>query len=281
MCDSCGCGQPNGEKATIKKVGGSHKHPHGHDHDHDHLHGHDHDHDHSHGHTHGHTHAVKETISVQTNILELNDRIALENRRLLEAKNIFTLNLMSSPGAGKTTLLERTIREYSGPGEWYVIEGDQQTTLDADRIDDAGATAVQVNTGTGCHLDALLVKQSLEILTPAANSILAIENVGNLVCPALFDLGETARVVIVSTTEGVDKPLKYPTILQGTQLCILNKSDLLPYVDFDADVFKSNALKVNPSLSFLTISATTGDGLDSWFEWLDANRPKKAATTSK
>ncbi len=260
MCDTCGCGEPGGAVRIVKPGAatevlmpedtGSRAHHH--------------EHDHGHSHSHPHT----ETIQIQQDILGANNLVAARNRAFFEGNGILALNLMSSPGSGKTTLLERTIREL-GAYRWAVIEGDQQTTLDAERIDQAGADAVQVNTGTGCHLDAAMVEEALKQLDVSPGVILAIENVGNLVCPALFDLGESRRVVIVSTPEGSDKPLKYPTILRDAHLCVINKLDLLPYVDFDLDLFKENCRRVNPRLEFVALSATAGTGLAGWFAWIE------------
>jgi hydrogenase nickel incorporation protein HypB len=246
MCATCGCGD---DGAVITLAG--HTHPHDHRHDHD-----------------GHAHT--QTISLEQKVLHKNDLIAEQNRQWLAARAILALNVTSSPGAGKTALLERTIREIGQIRPVTVIEGDQETLLDADRIRAAGARAVQVNTGAGCHLDAAMVRRALETLNPVPESVLFIENVGNLVCPALFDLGEYSKVVVVSVTEGADKPLKYPHMFATAGLVILNKVDLLPYVDFDVDAFSSHARAVNPAVSILPVSATRGDGLDAWFEWIDS-----------
>lgn len=263
MCDTCGCGQPDGQGVKIIKPGEKAVEGDGHqNHNRHHHHDHGYDHDHEHG------HPPTETIKVQQDILGANNLVAARNRTFFEEHGILALNLMSSPGSGKTTLLERTIKEL-GAYRWAVIEGDQQTTLDAERIERAGADAVQVNTGTGCHLDASMVSRALESLTLPPGAVLAIENVGNLVCPALFDLGESRRVVIVSTPEGSDKPLKYPTILRDAHLCVINKLDLLPYVDFDLDLFKENCRRVNPRMEFVALSATVGTGLAGWFAWIE------------
>jgi hydrogenase nickel incorporation protein HypB len=197
-----------------------------------------------------------------------NDLLAERNRGYFEAKKIFAINMVSSPGSGKTSVLERTIRESANQTGIYIIEGDQQTMLDAERIKKAGAPVVQVNTGNGCHLDAEMINQAVKKLEVPDGSILMIENVGNLVCPALFDLGESKRVVIISVTEGEDKPLKYPNMFQSAQLCLINKSDLLPYVDFDLEKLKEYALRVNHHLEFITVSAKTGEGFEEWMEWL-------------
>ena len=264
MCETCGCGQPGSPQVRILKPGTTE--PLAQDESHHHHHG---EHDHPHEHPHDHTHT--ETVRIAEDILGANNLIAARNRGYFEGRNIFALNLMSSPGSGKTTLLEKTIADLSPEFTWAVIEGDQQTTMDADRIDHAGAAAIQVNTGTGCHLDARMIHAALNELQVPQGAILAIENVGNLVCPALFDLGEARRVVIVSTTEGSDKPLKYPTILRDAHLCIVNKLDLLPYVDFDLEAFTANARRINPELEFLSLSAKTGDGLEQWYTWLREN----------
>ena len=198
-----------------------------------------------------------------------NNRLAKLNRRFFEGRKVLCLNLVSSPGSGKTTILEKTIIESLKTGlKMFVIEGDQQTLLDARRIEKAGAPAIQINTGTGCHLDARMVESALEKMDIEANSILFIENVGNLVCPAMFDLGEHKRVVVISVTEGDDKPMKYPYMFQSSHLCIINKSDLLPWVDFNTEETIRYAHSLNPALEFITLSAKTGEGMDLWFKWL-------------
>jgi hydrogenase nickel incorporation protein HypB len=248
MCATCGCGD---DTATITVAG----------HDHEHGHGHAHDHDH-----HSHT----ETISLEQKVLAKNDLIAEHNRQWLAERNILALNVTSSPGAGKTTLLERTIRELGGDRPIAVIEGDQETLLDAERIRAAGARAVQVNTGAGCHLDADMVHRALHALEPEPDSVLFIENVGNLVCPALFDLGEHTKVVVISVTEGQDKPLKYPHMFAAAGLVIINKIDLVPYVNFDLETCLGFARSVNRGVEILSVSATSGDGLDGWYDWIRA-----------
>jgi hydrogenase nickel incorporation protein HypB len=223
-----------------------------------------------------------ETLSLEQEILSKNDHLARENRRWLEERKILTLNLVSSPGSGKTTLLERTLRDL-GPEKASVLEGDQETENDAKRIRTTGAKAVQVNTGTGCHLDAAMVREGLKELQPEEGSLLFIENVGNLVCPALFDLGERAKVVILSVTEGEDKPLKYPHLFQASALMLINKIDLLPYVSFTMEACIENARKVNPRIEVLLVSATRGDGLEAWYEWIEkkrANPPLRASAPS-
>jgi hydrogenase nickel incorporation protein HypB len=200
-----------------------------------------------------------------------NNRLAELNRRFFEGRKVLCLNLVSSPGSGKTTILEKSIAALKTKHKISVIEGDQQTILDANRIEKAGAPAIQINTGSGCHLDARMVDSALKKLDVEADSILFIENVGNLVCPAMFDLGEHKRVVVISVTEGDDKPLKYPYMFQSSHLCLINKSDLLPYVDFDAEASMKYARSINPDLEFIVLSAKTGEGMDLWYEWIELN----------
>lgn len=267
MCGTCGCGEDN--HITYRKPGEynllhTHQHTHGdtiHSHAHDHSH---HDHQHGHDHEHSHTHS----ISLERNILSKNELIAERNRGYFEGMKIVALNLVSSPGSGKTSILERSITELGDKLNCAVIEGDQQTLNDAERIQKAGAPVIQINTGNGCHLDALMVNKAMKSLGLKQNSTLFIENVGNLVCPSLFDLGETKRVLIISVTEGDDKPAKYPTMFETSHLCLINKTDLLPYVDFDMEKMKSIALKVNPRLEFIALSAKTGEGMEDWYAWM-------------
>lgn len=211
-------------------------------------------------------------VQVEQDLLARNQGLAMRNRGWFEAKGILALNLVSSPGSGKTSLLERTIADLRGEIPMSVVEGDQQTLNDADRIAATGAPVLQVNTGHGCHLDAEMIRRATKELEPADGSVLMIENVGNLVCPALFDLGEAAKVVIISVTEGHDKPEKYPTMFAAADLCLINKTDLLPYVDFDVDACEAHARRVNPRLEFVRVSARTGEGLDGWYDWLRARR---------
>jgi hydrogenase nickel incorporation protein HypB len=201
-------------------------------------------------------------------ILEKNNLLASRNSGYFDAKRILALNLMSSPGSGKTTLLEQTITALKEKAPVSVIEGDQQTLNDAKRIESAGAPVVQINTGNGCHLDAEMVMGAVKKLEPEEGCVLFIENVGNLVCPSLFELGEQCRVVIISVTEGEDKPLKYPTMFEHAQLCIFNKIDLLPYVDFDVEKSKEYAHQVNPEIETMELSARTGEGMDKWIAWI-------------
>lgn len=208
------------------------------------------------------------TIELEHKILAKNDLIAAQNRGWLKGRHILALNLVSSPGSGKTTLLTRTIQDLQQEIPISVIEGDQETANDAQRIQATGCPVIQVNTGTGCHLEAAMIERGLETLNPPLNSLLMIENVGNLVCPALFDLGEQAKVAILSVTEGEDKPLKYPHMFKASQVMILTKIDLLPYVNFEVDRCLDYARQVNPTIEIFQVSTTTGEGLQTWYSWL-------------
>jgi hydrogenase nickel incorporation protein HypB len=216
-------------------------------------------------------------VKIERDILARNNDHAEDNRRQLAEQGIFALNLVSSPGSGKTTLLVKTITALGGAIPLAVIEGDQQTENDAARIREAGAPAIQINTGKGCHLDAQMIGQAIERLNLPDDSLLLIENVGNLVCPASFDLGEAHKVVILSVTEGEDKPLKYPDMFRAADLMLLNKCDLLPYLEFDADLAIEYAHRVNPALQVIRISATSGVGMDEWLAWIAAGCKKAAA----
>jgi hydrogenase nickel incorporation protein HypB len=260
----------------------AHRHV-GHDHvSHDHV-GHDHEEHEEHGHQEHEEHEDSEggrilwpsaesgderTIQLQQKVLAKNDRLAEANRDWLRQRSVLAINLMSSPGAGKTTLLERTARELAGKVSISVIEGDQAASLDAKRIRSAGCRVVQINTGAGCHLDAEMVAEGLRVLDPPSGSVVMIENVGNLVCPSLFDLGEQSRVVLASVTEGDDKPLKYPHMFRRADLILVSKTDLLPYVDFDRKRHASDVRKTSPDALMLQLSAATGAGMQEWYDWL-------------
>lgn len=266
MCETCGCGEP-GNSYKIYKPGENEDYVNfHHDSENNHPHLHDHIHDHSHEHTHGHSH---KTISIEQDILSVNNKMAERNRGFFEAKNIIALNLVSSPGSGKTTLLEKTLNHISGEKTCYVIEGDQQTDNDSRRIAATGANVVQINTGNACHLDATMVHNALHKLMPEENSIVFIENVGNLVCPALFDLGENHRIVIFSVTEGEDKPLKYPNMFHTSDICIFSKTDLLPHLDFNIELAKQNVLKINPQARIIELSVKSDIGMKNWYSWLE------------
>jgi len=293
MCESCGCGKPeeftikegsekrearseieNSEKRKAKsEINSDHTYSDEHmpDHDHHDYQSHMHDHDHHHHHDH-HGHREKKEFPLNIDVLSENNKLAERNRGYFDAKKVLCLNMVSSPGSGKTIILEKTIKELISKRKIFVIEGDQQTTRDAERIERSGAPAIQINTGTGCHLDARMVNLALKKMEVENNSVLFIENVGNLVCPALFDLGESKRVIVISTTEGDDKPLKYPYMFETSHLCIINKTDLLPYVDFSVDTVRKNALQINPKLEFILMSAKTGEGMKEWYEWIGQNK---------
>ncbi|MDT8376782.1 MAG: hydrogenase nickel incorporation protein HypB [Mariprofundaceae bacterium] len=267
MCTVCGCGEGN---TTIE----GHEHDVGHHHHH-HHHG-EHTHDYGQGAAHAHAPGMSQSrmVQVEQDILSRNNRYAAANRNHFVSHGILVLNLLSSPGSGKTTLLTKSLAQLQREFAVAVIEGDQQTANDAERIRAAGARALQINTGRGCHLDAHMVGHAVETLKPADGSILFIENVGNLVCPAAFDLGEAYKVAILSVTEGEDKPLKYPDIFHAADLMLLNKIDLLPHLDFSADRCIENARRINPGIQVLHLSATTGEGVDGWLAWIRAARLK-------
>jgi len=256
MCETCGCGETGSYQ--INKAGQNESD----------VSGYEHSHPHDHPHPHDDSHPGQRILKVEKDILQENNLMAERNRGFFDAKGILCINLVSSPGSGKTTLLEHTIKSLKKNFPVYVIEGDQHGMLDAERLAKFGIPAVQINTGSGCHLDAYMVNKALKSLNLSDHSLLFIENVGNLVCPALFDLGEARRVLVMSVTEGEDKPIKYPQMFRSAQLCMINKTDLLPYVDFNMEKAKENARMANSSLEFLEISAKTEEGLDLWFEWL-------------
>ena len=269
MCSVCGCGQNN------------HSH-HAHDHEHsDHAHDHEHS-DHAHDHEHSDHQYGADTaglsvagfsqenlIEIEQDILSKNDAYAHANRQRLADHSQLALNLVSSPGAGKTTLLVKTLNLLHRARPLGVVEGDQATANDADRIRETGVPAIQINTGRGCHLDAHMVGHALKDLALQEGGVIFIENVGNLVCPAAFDLGEAFKVVILSVTEGDDKPLKYPDMFAAADLMILSKIDLLPHVDFDADKAVERALRINPELEVIKISARDGTGVQAWCDWIE------------
>ena len=272
MCMTCGCAS-----GDVHVEGEAHTHADGTTHSHAPDAGHDHPHEHGGGHLHYGTGAAggsapgmtqARLVQIERDILSKNDGVAARNRAWLAARGIFALNLMSSPGSGKTTLLVRTIEQLAGRLPVAVIEGDQQTTFDADRIRATGAPAIQINTGKGCHLDAPMVQAALERLAPLPDSVLMIENVGNLVCPAGFDLGEAHKVVVLSVTEGEDKPLKYPDMFYAASLLLLNKIDLLPHLSFDVERCLAYARRVNPAIEVIQLSATSGAGMQAWLDWI-------------
>jgi hydrogenase nickel incorporation protein HypB len=273
MCVTCGCS--DSAKSTVTNLDTDNiiaVEAHGHDHSHEyghHAHVHSHEqqiHEHAHDHTHADMHGS--TISLEADILAKNDLLAARNRGWFEGRNILALNLVSSPGSGKTTLLERTITDLKENLSINVVEGDQETVNDAARIKNTGCRVVQINTGTGCHLDADMLARGIKELQPPMDSVVMIENVGNLVCPALFDLGEKCKVAILSVTEGEDKPIKYPHMFRAAKVMLLNKIDLLPYVNFNVEDCINYARTVNPDIEIFQISATTGAGMDDWYGWL-------------
>ncbi len=278
-----------------------HEHHHGNDdhhaHSHEHTHSHEHEHEHSHAHEHSHEHeeqfspvidndnmhygqgeagthapgiSQKRMLKIEMDVLDKNNRIAVHNREHFAQQNVLALNLVSSPGSGKTTLLTQTLKQLTQRVPCAVIEGDQQTTNDADRIRETGVAAIQVNTGKGCHLDAQMVHDATHQLGLKDNSILFIENVGNLVCPASFDLGEKHKVAILSVTEGEDKPLKYPHMFAAADLMIINKIDLVPHLNIDVQACIESARRVNPNIEIIALSATTGEGMEEWLAWLES-----------
>jgi hydrogenase nickel incorporation protein HypB len=256
MCTTCGCGNPE-EKALVKIPGNNFK-----------LDLNQKQEDHHHHHS-------PHKINIEKDILLENNMLAQRNRGFFEAKNTFVINMMSSPGSGKTTLLEKTILDLKNKIKFYVIEGDQQTMNDALRIKATGVSAVQVNTGNGCHLDSEMVQRAVKELAIQENSLVMIENVGNLVCPSLFDLGENIRIVVMSVTEGEDKAIKYPTMFQSADICIFNKIDLLPHLEYDLAKAKRFAQQVNHHLEFFELSAKTGEGMEAWYDWLTSRMNRK------
>jgi len=281
MCTVCGCGE--GE-VTIEG-----RHHHHHEQDHGHAHGHDHHHHdegpvkegnnlhYGKGPAHAHAPGLSQgrMVQIEQDILAKNNQYAAANRHRFGHGHQLVLNLVSSPGSGKTTLLTETLRRLKGHLPLAVIEGDQQTAHDAERIRATGVDAIQVNTGKGCHLDAHMVGHAVDHLKLPRFAVLFIENVGNLVCPAGFDLGEDAKVAILSVTEGEDKPLKYPDMFAASRLMLINKVDLLPHLKFDVEQAIDYARRVNPDIEVIQVSATSGEGMDQWIDWILAQRRAK------
>jgi hydrogenase nickel incorporation protein HypB len=256
MCGTCGCGESDVRVTAPVGHGADDGHPHGHEHV-----------------------PVAGVVEIETALLAKNQHLAEHNRAWLAERGIVALNLMSSPGSGKTSLLCRTITAVARTRPVAVVEGDQETRLDAERIRGTGAPVVQINTGAGCHLDAGMLARGLSELRPPNGSLVFVENVGNLVCPALFDLGEAARVVVVSVTEGEDKPLKYPAMFAVADVVVINKIDLLPYVDVRLEQLVAHCRSVNPGVRVLPLSVTTGEGLGAWRDWLLTSQPVSARGT--
>jgi hydrogenase nickel incorporation protein HypB len=285
MCMTCGCGKGQtligGHALARQRKPGKEMRYRAHDEGAVHAQPHDHTHAHPSAHdtidfgaglagTHAPGMSQSRMVKIERDILAKNNDYAGQNRRYFSEHGIFALNLVSSPGSGKTTLLVKTITALNGAQSLAVIEGDQQTDNDAARIRAAGAPALQINTGKGCHLDAHMVGQAMQRLALKDDSLLLVENVGNLVCPAGFDLGEAHKVVIFSVTEGEDKPLKYPDMFRAADLMLLSKCDLLPHLDFDADLAVANAHRVNPGIHVIRVSASNGEGLEEWLGWINA-----------
>ena len=266
MCGTCGCGEAGVRVTELGTAAPAHGHGHGHASGHGHPPGD------------GHVPGAGRVVALEEDILGANDALAAENRRVLTERGVLAVNLMSSPGSGKTTLLVRTLVDVGAELGMSVVEGDQETLLDAERIGATGTRVVQVNTGAGCHLDATMLARAMAALAPSPGSVMVVENVGNLVCPALFDLGEDSKVVVISVTEGADKPLKYPHMFAAAGLVIINKSDLLPYVDFDLDKCAAYARSINPGVNILTLSATGGDGIADWYDWIAVRANKITAS---
>jgi len=270
MCKDCGCGLPGENPVGIS----AHHHDHDHDHDHGHKHGHDHHHDHDHDHPHSHTHSHGDAtgqhrvLEVRQAILEKNDRLAERNRGFFHARGLLVLNVLSSPGSGKTTFIRETVRRLGERLKTGVIVGDLATDNDAQRLRESGAPVVQITTGTVCHLEAEMVARALKELDLKGLDLLIIENVGNLVCPASYDLGEDLRVVLLSVTEGEDKPLKYPPLFQSAGVVVVSKMDLATACDYKRDTALANLRRLAPNAPLFELSAKTGKGMDAWCEFL-------------
>ena len=290
MCTVCGCSEGESRiqsdphhnhqsHSQQSAAGHEHKHCHSHDQSHEHAHNHDHEHHHHYGQGPARAHAPgmdqARMVQIEQDILGKNNQYATANRQLFTEKGIFALNLVSSPGSGKTTLLTRTLTDLVDTFPLAVIEGDQETSQDAERIRKTGVPAIQVNTGKGCHLDGHMVGRAIESISPADGTVLFIENVGNLVCPAAFDLGEAHKVAILSVTEGEDKPIKYPDMFYAADVLLLNKIDLLPYLDFDVQRCIDFARQVNPSIQVIQLSATSGEGMEQWYQWVKLTRKSR------
>jgi hydrogenase nickel incorporation protein HypB len=272
MCKDCGCGLPGDVAIDGVRVGAA-----GHDHSDDHQHPHDHSHSYSHGHDHDHalphTHDEHRTLQVEQGILQKNDRLAERNRGYFQAKGLYVVNVLASPGAGKTAFIERTASDLGGRLRLGVIVGDLATENDAIRLRGHGIPAIQITTGSVCHLDAEMVARAMERMDLNALDVLVIENVGNLVCPAVYDLGESTRVVLLSVTEGEDKPLKYPVMFQSAQVIVINKMDIAGAVGFDRETALRNVRRVAPEATILEVSARTGDGMQRWYDLLGSRLP--------
>jgi len=274
MCTTCGCasGDTKLEDEALHSHEADAPHWYVHADGSAHSHTHDHMHEHSrHAYRPGRPAPTSRIVAIEQDILARNDTYADQNRKVFDARNIFALNLVSSPGSGKTSLLVKTIEKLRNKFPVAVIEGDQQTDHDAERIRATGIPAIQINTGKGCHLDAHMITQAIRQLPLQDNSLLLIENVGNLVCPSSFDLGEAHKVVILSVIEGEDKPLKYPDMFHAANLMLLNKCDLLPYLSFDTGLAIGYAHRVHPGLPVIQLSATQGSGMHAWCDWIEAN----------
>jgi hydrogenase nickel incorporation protein HypB len=281
MCKDCGCGLPGENPAGISAHSHEHEHEHPHDHPHphdhaqDHEHGHPHSHEHSHGglsHSHPHEHEQgsepRRTVELRQSVLEKNDRLAERNRGFFRARGMLVLNVLSSPGSGKTTFLRETARLVNPGLKTGIIVGDLATDNDARRLRESGAPVVQITTGTVCHLEADMVSRAVQQLNPDGLGLLIIENVGNLVCPASYDLGEDLRVVLLSVTEGEDKPLKYPPMFQAADVVIISKLDLTEACEFNLAAVRENLSKISPKAKIFEVSAKTGQGMDAWKQYL-------------